>query len=159
MKQHVDRAQNGRGTYFILSRRHWQETRGLLIISRRSCAASFLFPFSTSCLVLASLSLSLSLSHSRTLYRVPTHSSARVCTRVRVHRPRCRTHRYLARFINVNKAIIVDEWRGWVSCSYRCRAGLPAFGIDGYEPMFLMLPNGTSSFTVRATPSGSFGFI
>lgn len=153
MKQHVDRAQNGRGTYFILSRRHWQETRGLLIISHRSCAASFPFPFSTSCLVLLSLSLPLTLSHAI------SSAYAFVCTRMRVHRPRCRTHRYLARFINVNKAIIVDEWRGWVSCSYRCRARLPAFGIDGYEPMFLMRPNGTSSFTVRATPSGSFGFI
>lgn len=81
LKQHVDRAQNGRGTYFILSRRHWQETRGLLIISRRSCAASFLFPFSTSCLVFASLSLSPSRTLARYIecLRIRLHAYARVC--------------------------------------------------------------------------------
>ena len=85
MKEHVDRAQNGRGTYFILSRRHWQETRGLLITSRRSCDDFFpLFlvylPLSLS--LSLSLSLFVSLFLSRPLYRVPTHSSARVCISV-----------------------------------------------------------------------------
>lgn len=98
LKQRVDRAQNGRGT-FILSRRHWQGKQEDLLITFALQLRSFP-PF---------LSLSLSSPLASPFYHPHT-----------VERSRIRQHAcdipvpvgICLSFINANKAIIVDEWRG-----------------------------------------------
>lgn len=116
LKQRVDRAQNGRGT-FILSRRHWQGKQEDLLITFALQLRSLLSSLSPTLSLSPSPSFSPSLRSSSPFHIVE-------CSRIRQHACDIPVPVGIClSFINANKAIIVDEWRGRLDIPLmaRCR--------------------------------------